>query len=104
MTEDKQPLHKVCTTRFSKVSSRCLHCRLASHLAALDHAAHQASGGGASASARSEAPSTVSNNDEDEDDDDDDDEEGEEVQIDEDLFADDLDDIEEQLRESNMKS
>ena len=46
------------------------------------------------------------NNDDDDDDDDDDenDENKEEVQIDEDLFGDDLDDIEEQLRETNLTS
>lgn len=58
----------------------------------------QASGGGggsvASASAYNDTASTV-NNDEEED---------EEVQIDEDLFADDLEDVEEQLRETNMTS
>lgn len=48
-----------------------------------------------------EAASTVNN---DEDDDDENNEEEEEVQIDEDLFADDLDDVEEQLRETNMTS
>jgi len=41
------------------------------------------------------------NNDEDDDDDDDEDED---VQIDEDLFADDLEDVEEQLRETNLTS
>jgi hypothetical protein len=62
----------------------------------------QATGGLACASASTfnETASTVNNNDEDDDDDDDDDEE--EVQIDEDLFADDLEDVEEQLRETNL--
>ena len=63
----------------------------------------QATGGGASASASGydDTASTVNNeNDEDEDED----EEEEEVQIDEDLFADDLEDVEEQLRETNMTS
>jgi hypothetical protein len=34
----------------------------------------------------------------------DDDDEDEDVQIDEDLFADDLEDVEEQLRETNLTS
>jgi len=43
----------------------------------------------------------MNNND---DDDDDADDEDEQVQIDEDLFADDLEDIEEQLRETDLTS
>ena len=59
-----------------------------------------------SASLHSETASTIGNPTDanDDEDEDDDDEGGEEVQIDEDLFADDLDDIEEQLRETNMTS
>jgi hypothetical protein len=68
----------------------------------------QASGGGdddsrvasASASAYNNTPSTVNNDDEDASEE----EEDEEVQIDEDLFADDLEDVEEQLRETNLTS
>ncbi len=44
------------------------------------------------------------NNNDGNDDDDDDDEGEEDVQIDEDLFADDLEDVEEQLRETNLTS
>ncbi len=61
----------------------------------------QATGGGgvttASASAYDDTASTNNN-------DDDDDDEDEQVQIDEDLFADDLEDIEEQLRETDLTS
>lgn len=63
-----------------------------------------ATGGGyasASASALGDVASTVNENDDD-DDEDDEEEGGEDVQIDEDLFADDLDDVEEQLRDSNL--
>lgn len=82
--------------------------------AALDAEANkldEATGGGfasASASALGDVTSTMNENNDDDDDDDDEQEGGgedeEEVQIDEDLFADDLDDVEEQLRESNLTS
>lgn len=59
----------------------------------------------ASACASAYSATTTTRNDGDDDDDDDEDEDaGEEVQIDEDLFGDDLDDVEEQLRESNLTS
>ncbi|CAF2583714.1 unnamed protein product [Rotaria sp. Silwood2] len=51
----------------------------------------------ASATTSDDTTSTVNKDDEDEDDD-----EEESVEIDEDLFADDLDDVEEQLRETNL--
>jgi hypothetical protein len=61
----------------------------------------QATGGGdvacASASGYNDTASALDNDEEDEDDD-------EEVEIDEDLFADDLEDVEEQLRETNLTS
>lgn len=62
-----------------------------------------------SASVRSETASTITHtqdeNENDDDDDDDEDNEGaDEVQIDEELFADDLEDVEEQLRETNLTS
>ncbi len=63
----------------------------------------QATGGGDDSRIDSATASTVNNDQEDEDDEDEEDED-EEVQIDEDLFADDLEDIEEQLRETNLTS
>ena len=72
----------------------------------LDQASGATANACPSASAYSESASTMKNDDDqgDDEDDDDDDDAGEDVQIDEDLFADDLDDIEEQLRETNMTS
>jgi hypothetical protein len=63
----------------------------------------QATGGGDDDSRIASATASTVNNDQ-EDEDEDDEDEDEEVQIDEDLFADDLEDIEEQLRETNLTS
>ncbi|CAF4740029.1 unnamed protein product, partial [Rotaria socialis] len=66
----------------------------------LDHASGSDTASAcASATTYNDTTSTV-NNDEDEDEND----ETEGVQIDEDLFGDDLDDVEEQLRETNLTS
>ncbi|CAF3608097.1 unnamed protein product [Rotaria sordida] len=77
---------------------------LAEEVNKLDQASGNVASACASATTYEETTSTVNNEDEDDDDDDEDDDEEETVQIDEDLFADDLDDVEEQLRETNLTS
>ncbi|CAF4628457.1 unnamed protein product, partial [Rotaria sp. Silwood1] len=76
---------------------------LAAEANMLDQASGNVASACASATTYNDTTSTANNEDDDDDEDEDDGEE-EAVQIDEDLFADDLDDVEEQLRETNLTS